>query len=163
MQNANAESSANAGVLQVTMEEIKIQRPDAAIASCSEIWITVIGGVCSGPAAYCKMDPVIMRLIFFCCGFCFGFNWQTFFCGLADTALMDTFWRPCFFSLYNSLDYKCLGQKTVEDKCAMKGSALGVQGVEYDYNNSNGTKRGRVWKNHKIIVGIVCILALEDL
>ena len=117
----------------------------------------VIGGVCSGLAAYCKIDPVIMRLIFVV-AFILG-SLGRHFLWISGHGFGWTHFGGVVFMAYILLWIITPKAKTVEDKCAMKGSAPGVQGVEYDYNNSNGPRGAEFGRILKIIVGIVCILA----
>jgi len=117
----------------------------------------VIGGVCSGLAAYCKIDPVIMRLIFVV-AFILG-SLGRHFLWISGHGFGWTHFGGVVFLAYILLWIIMPKAKTVEDKCAMKGSAPGVQGVEYDYNNSNGPRGAEFGRILKIIVGIVCILA----
>ena len=117
----------------------------------------VIGGVCSGLAAYCKIDPVIMRLIFVV-AFILG-SLGRHFLWISGHGFGWTHFGGVVFLAYILLWIITPKAKTVEDKCAMKGSAPGVQGVEYDYNNSNGPRGAEFGRILKIIVGIVCILA----
>ena len=117
----------------------------------------VIGGVCSGLAAYCKIDPVIMRLIFVV-AFILG-SLGRHFLWISGHGFGWTHFGGVVFLAYILLWIITPKAKTVEDKCAMNGSAPGVQGVEYDYNNSNGPRGAEFGRILKIIVGIVCILA----
>ncbi len=117
----------------------------------------VIGGVCSGLAAYCKIDPVIMRLIFVV-AFILG-SLGRHFLWISGHGFGWTHFGGVVFLAYILLWIITPKARTVEDKCAMKGSAPGVQGVEYDYNNSNGPRGAEFGRILKIIVGIVCILA----
>ncbi|HNY05264.1 MAG TPA: PspC domain-containing protein [Candidatus Egerieousia sp.] len=117
----------------------------------------VIGGVCSGLAAYCKIDPVIMRLIFVV-AFILG-SLGRHFLWISGHGFGWTHFGNLVFLAYILLWIIMPKAKTVEDKCAMKGSAPGVQGVEYDYNNSNGPRGEEFGRILKIIFGIICILA----
>jgi phage shock protein PspC (stress-responsive transcriptional regulator) len=155
--NANAESSANArnsANYNGGNQNSEAGRSNRKLFR--DMDNRVIGGVCSGLAAYCKMDPVIMRLIFVV-AFVLG-SIGRHFLWISGHDFGWTHFGGLVFLAYIILWIVMPKAKTVEDKCAMKGSAPGVQGVEYDYNNSNGPRGEEFGRIIKIIVGIVCIL-----
>ena len=156
--NANAQGSANTGnSAGYSVGNQNSENGRSSRKLFRDMDNRVIGGVCSGLAAYCKIDPVIMRLIFVV-AFILG-SLGRHFLWISGHGFGWTHFGGVVFMAYILLWIITPKAKTVEDKCAMKGSAPGVQGVEYDYNNSNGPRGAEFGRILKIIVGIVCILA----
>lgn len=117
----------------------------------------IIGGVCSGLAAYWKIDVVFIRLALTLIAalFLFGRAFSLF--------VWPHSHGPMFMLIilaYILMWIVVPKAKTVADKCAMRGAAQGIDGIEKDYYKSGGNKKKSNTANNvlRIICGAICIL-----